>query len=436
LQRIFDWYGVSGDITFAHGSGTLFGKPEGTGCANIGAVHREGIYPAFKRWFAMPAPTREVQDRKPPEDLLCLTPQLTEKLKPRQVHEIAAELGRERWLQSHKVLVSQPLAERRQALRRDWGKLLGEVAPAADPKVTSSRQEKLGDVTVERVALEVEPGIVVPLLLLVPPRAGGARLPVVIGVAEHGKQAFFKERADVIAELLKGGVAVCLPDVRGTGETRPDGDHRGPPAGTYKGVQASSYGTMLACEDLMLGRTLLGDRLRDLRSVLRWLKTRADLDASRVALWGDSFAPVNLPDAILHVPWDAEKVPAQSEPLGGLLALFGALYEDGVVAVHVQGGLASWQTLLGSASCHVARDVLVPGALTAGELGDVAAGLAPRPVRFVGLVDGQNRRASQQVVTAGLEPTLRVYLKEGVKDRLVIDGKESTAAWVLAHLKK
>src|SRR5262249_20663719 len=155
--------------------------------------------------------------------------------------------------------------------------------------------------------------------------------------AEQGKQQFLRERADAIAELLQGGVAVCLVDVRGTGETRCDGDLRGPPAGSYKGVEKSSRGTLLANEDLMLGRTLLGDRLRDLRNVICYVRGRPELDGSHLALWGESFAPINASEARVDVPWDAEKLPSQSEPLGALLALLAALFEDNIRAVYVNG---------------------------------------------------------------------------------------------------
>jgi hypothetical protein len=86
--------------------------------------------------------------------------------------------------------------------------------------------------------------------------------------------------------------------------------------------------------------------------------------------------------------------------------------------------------------CHVPRDAIVPGALTAGEIGDVAAALAPRAVRFVNLVDGHNRRATAAQVTRGIEPALRAYLKEGVRDRLLVDGKASVAAWLADQLRK
>jgi len=35
--------------------------------------------------------------------------------------------------------------------------------------------------------------------------------------------------------------------------------------------------------------------------------------------------------------------------------------------------------------------VIVPGILQAGDIPDLTAALAPRPVRLVGLVDGRNR---------------------------------------------
>src|SRR5206468_3635026 len=113
-----------------------------------------------------------------------------------------------------------------------------------------------------------------------------ARLPVVIGLSQEGKGKFLGERAEDIADLLARGVAVCLPDVRGTGETSPDSPRNSWNEGTSEGIYVSST-------EWMLGQTLLGSRLRDLRSVLRYLRSRSDLDAHRLALWGDSFAPTN-----------------------------------------------------------------------------------------------------------------------------------------------
>jgi hypothetical protein len=116
--------------------------------------------------------------------------------------------------------------DRRALMRKDWKRLLGNIEPKEDVLVSNRGKQQLGDITVERLVLEVERGIQVPMLLLLPPRQDNRRLPAVIGLAQEGKQAFLKERAQAIAELLAGGAAVCLPEVRGTGETRSAGDNR------------------------------------------------------------------------------------------------------------------------------------------------------------------------------------------------------------------
>jgi hypothetical protein len=184
----------------------------------------------------------------------------------------------------------------------------------------------------------------------------------------------------------------------------------------------------------MLGQTLLGSRLRDLRSVLRYLRSRPELDATRVVVWGDSFARVNPPDRNLQVPWDADQLPDQSEPLGGLLALLAALFEDSVKAIYAQGGLAGYQSVLQSPFLYVPHDALVPGALTAGDLGEVAASLAPRPLKLEGLVDGRNHRASAEQLDQAFELTRSAYRSADARDRLHIrveSEPKELAAWLM-----
>ena len=302
------------------------------------------------------------------------------------------------------------------------------MEPKADAKVREQKKQTLGSLTVERLALEVEPGIVVPLVMLMPPGKPGKRPAVVLGLAQGGKQGFLKHRAEAIAELLAGGAVVCLLDVRGTGETRPSGDSR----------RHSGSSTNLSATEALLGQTLLGSRLRDVRSALRYLRGRGDLDPRRLALWGDSFAPVNPKDRNLAVPLEVDPFPNFAEPLGGLLALFGALFDDGVRAVHVRGGLASYDSLLHSPFCYVPHDALVPGALTAGDLADVAAALAPRPLRLEALVDGLNHEVAAETVAKTYEPARNAYrsrkagayLQVGESERQA----ESAGHWLLRRL--
>jgi hypothetical protein len=425
LEKIYDLYGARDRLASVHGRGSVTGKPpEATHCNNIGAVHRPGIYAALNRWFDMPAPAGEPHDRRPPEALTSLTPEVLKEVRPRPVYELAAELGRERARAARDRLAGLPPEQRLRRLREEWAKLLGTVEPRADVRVSEGGKLRVGDVTVERIRLEVEPGVEVPLLLLVPGHRPEARLPVVTAFAQEGKQALLKGRAEELARLLEGGSAVALPDLRGTGETRPGGG---------RGRQTAA--TSLASSELMLGQTLVGSRLRDLRAVLRYLRGRADLDPRRLALWGDSFAPVNPAGRNPAVPLDADRLPDQAEPLGGLLALFGALYEEGVTAVFARGGLVNFQSLLHSPFCSVPYDILIPGALTAGDLDDVAAALAPRPLRLEGLVDGLNRRVPAGELAKALGPVRAAYRDAPGHLRIEAEAKpgESTARWLLGR---
>ncbi len=428
VQQVFRWHDAEDHLAVATGQGNLKGSPpESSHCNNIGPLHRSRIYPALERWFDMPVP-EEFSKRRTPDELLCLTPETVKELGPRPLHELLRALGSERSAAARQRLQRVPPEERRRQLRQDWARLLGNIEPKDDPKLLTLKRERLGErlgeVAIERIALEAEPGISVPLLLLFP---GGdvKKPPVVIGMAHEGKNAFLRHRAKTIAELLEGGVAVCLPDLRGTGETRPDGDSRG----------RSSSSTSIWANEAMLGGTLLGARLRDLRSVIRYLRTRDDLNGGRIALWGDSFAPVNPQDRNLAVPLDAPKLPAQAEPLGGLLALFGALFEhEPVRAVSIQGGLVGYHSLLDSPFCYVPHDILVPDALTAGDLCDVAAALAPRPLRLDRLVDAHNRQVNVQALARVYE-TAHVSSETTSIAPVAPPVAPPVAQWLLQHLK-
>jgi hypothetical protein len=426
LQQVFRWYGAPDHLAVATGRGHLKGTPpESSHCNNIGPLHRSQIHPVLKRWFDMPIP-EEYSRRRTADELLCLTPEAVKEFGPRPLHELLSALGAERLAEARQRSASLPPQDRRRRLRDGWARLLGDVEPEAEPRVIEQERQQVANATVERIALEVERGIVVPLVLLLPPRKADTRTPAVLGLAQDGKQAFLKSRSAGIAELLDGGVAVCLADVRGTGETRPADDSR-----LYSGAR-----TTLSASEGLLGQTLLGSRLRDVRSVLRHLRSRSELDARRVALWGDSFAPANPEGRDLAVPLGVDEFPDFAEPLGGLLALFGGLFEEGVRAVYLRGGLTGYHSLLQSPFCYVPHDALVPGALTAGDLCDVAAALAPRPLRLEGLVDGRNREVPADVLAQA--PVLAAYRALGAEPRLQLEraeGMRSAARWILQQLK-
>ena len=94
--------------------------------------------------------------------------------------------------------------------------------------------------------------------------------------------------------------------------------------------------------------------------------------------------------------------------------------------------------MLKSPFCHVPHDAVVPGALTLGDLGTVAAVVAPRPLRLEALVDGRNRPASRDEVAAAFVPARAAYATAKADGRLRIEageGQRATAAWLLEQLR-
>jgi dienelactone hydrolase len=356
-ETVWGLYGKTDRLSFATGYGVLSGQPPNAShCNNIGADHRKaGIYPAFEKWFAIPAPAAEPKDRRPAADLLCGVP-----LRP--LHEILADAVPKR-------------RRSRDELAAAWTGLLGDVSPFPAEPV---------EVAKGRWVLRAGPAQV-PFLLLAPP--GDGRRPAVVAFAQGGKAGFLKHRADEIAAFLAGGVAVCLVDLRGTGDTR-SGD----------GTGRTSALTSHSASSLMLGRPLAGVRVRELRAVLAFLRSRPDVDPSRLALWGDSFAPVNGPDVRIDVPYDAPKFPEVGHPMGATTALLTALYEPGLKAVYARGGLESFAAVLRGPFVHLPHDTFVPGALLAGDLPQVAAAVG---ARSDGRVDGANRAAGAAAVGSG-----------------------------------
>jgi cephalosporin-C deacetylase-like acetyl esterase len=399
LKTIYGFYGEEGNLTSTHGEGSVRGSGAGnTHCTNIGPIHRVAIDDAFQKWFQIAKPSHDEMPRRTAEELACLT----EDMKPTPLHELAARIGKQRATHRREQL-AQPTEDKNaiaDAVRDNWTGLMGEVRPRIVPKVQKLLPvQKQGSIAIERLALEVDPGVLVPLILL---RPAADKPSVVIAVSQHGKEVFLKERPEPIAELLASGIAVCLPDVRGTGESSPD-DSRG------RNSSLTSYSSSL----LMLGGTLVGARVRDTRSVLHYLRARQDLDASRIALWGDSFAPVNPAGKDLAVPLDAANLPRSSEPLGGLLVLFTAFFdnEQEIRAVYARGSLASFQSLLESPYVYVPHDVIIPGAIPIGDLPAVMDILASRKVRLSRQVDGQNRLVKPDEP----EESPAAWLKEALK---------------------
>jgi hypothetical protein len=255
---------------------------------------------------------------------------------------------------------------------------------------------------------------------------------VVILHSRRGKAALVKARAQEIAELLEEGAAVCLPDLRGTGETKPG-----------EGLGRRSISTTLACRDAVLGQTLLAGRLRDLRSVIAYLRTRPDCRGP-LAVWGASLAPINAADRLAAVPFLVDNRNTCSEPTPALLSLLVALFDQEVEAVAGDGTFASFFSLLESPFLYAPHDAVVPDVLAESDVSDLLGALAPRPVRLEHFVNGVNRRVASSDAARALDVAVGRYREQGAAKHLFLPAadpdstgeKSTTEQWLLRTLKR
>lgn len=435
-KKVFDLYHARENLAEAHGFGPFPGPGE---CWNIGPAQRRSLYPTLERWYGIPIPFQDINnsiranlkkepaDRRPESELAVLSPAAAAELHMRTAHELAAEIGRAK-IEAARTALARAIPEKRQErLRGELAKRLGDIEPAGHPKATVHWSKKMPYGTVEGITVAVEPEIIVPLLLLRPEMKTASLPPVVVATAQGGKRLFLEDRQHEIDTLLKSGIALCLPDVRGTGETSPDSRR-----------DAENDENMQAVSEQMLGETLVGRRLKDLRTVLVYLEQRQDLDGKRIGLWGESLTPVNGAHFLMDelALWQTgPQIQQQAEPLGGLLAILGALYHPNVRAIAVRNSLVGYASILSDAFPYIPADVIVPGFLEAGDLPDVEAALAPRALLLEDLVDAKNRIIPEKELRGDLQPVYEGY-RQSTENLSIRSGGQasSVAAWLHDHL--
>ena len=430
LQRIYELENATGHLAFTHGRGELKGRPpEATHCTHIGKFHRQKIHEALAAWFGIEA--EEYSDNRDSTELHVLSTKALPDVQTRNLHTLLTESVAEQLSRRRKEYEQLAATKWREQLRTDLARLLGDVSPVARPTVIVRREKEVleaGDLRarVHRIYLKQRCELgkcqvpFVPLLLLMPEKTDDQRRPLVVAISQAGKAKFIDRRSADIAKLMAAGIAVCLPDSRNTGELI--GDHS---RGRY------SSATSRAATALMVGDPVVAQQLRDLRSTIGYMRERDDIDAHKIALWGESFAPLNLEHADFRVPRRIDSRPHDVEPLGGLLALLTALYEDDVSAVYIHRGLAEFQDVLQSPFVYAPLDSVIPGLLDHADIPDLAAVIAPRPLCFSGTVDAFNRPLSESKARKAFQRVKSTYQRAKSDDRLTIAEKVSPSDWLI-----
>jgi len=212
------------------------------------------------------------------------------------------------------MLAARTLNRRKK--RRDLARILRVPAAGIVPAIGSVREGEERGCRVEKFTLESEPDILIPCVLIIP--AGQQLSTIVIAAHPDGKGEALKEPESLKA--LQEGKALCLVDVRETGETAWD-----PPVAQCRNSARAA---------LWLGRTMIGNWVHDLcaaRAALRRRMPRvryellgfreAALAALAAASLGRGFAQVSVVEMLeSYVLRGAPPVQAFSIFVPGLLA--------------------------------------------------------------------------------------------------------------------
>jgi len=322
---------------------------------------------------------------------------------------LSRQMGfRARSVEEHQTWQSELRARLRQITGIDT-----MIGCALDPVVTE-RVEMDGYVR-ERVLLHTEPGVVMPMYVLVPESmAAGERRPAVITPHGHGsggklspagrsdipgvEEAIQQYNYDYGVQYVRQGYVTFCPDARGFGERR-----EWPRQGDCADLLLSSSCEVLNHMALPLGQTVTGMWAWDLMRLADYVATRAECDAARLGCAGLSG--------------------------GGLQTLWFAALDErvrcAVVSGYFYGFKDSLLRLCGNCSCNY-----VPRLWELADVGDIAALIAPRPLLIeTGSLDPLNGERGLENVREQLVITRQAYDLLNASGSLAHDVFEGEHRW-------
>jgi dienelactone hydrolase len=273
--------------------------------------------------------------------------------------------------------------------------------------------EQCDGYTRTRVVISVEPGVQMPLYVLIPSdRKHAEPRPVVLAPHGHGSagKAAVAGRADIPevartieqhhyaygVQLVRAGFIVLCPDARGFGERRErvmldDGDLLG------------SSCRVLNNMALPLGQTVTGMWVWDLMRLIDYAATRQDCDITRLGCAGLSG--------------------------GGLQTLWLTALDERVRCAVVSGYFYGYKDALLRLSQNCSCNY-VPGLWQLADMGDIGALIAPRPLLIeTGRADRLNGERGVTNVTEQLAITRQAYTLLGVMDQLAHSIFEGAHRW-------
>ena len=226
---------------------------------------------------------------------------------------------------------------------------------------------------------------------------GGGRHPALLYIHPEGKLADAGSGGRM-EWFVRNGYAVLAPDLIGTGETGP---------GVYEGdaynfkVGKANYNVWFAA--LRIGRSIAGIRAGDTVRLARYLDTRPDIEAGNIsAVAFGTMCPV-----LLHA----------------------AAFDQSLTKITLIEPLVSYRSLVMNryyGTEHVLNSVA--GALTAYDLADLAACIAPRELVMVNVAGHDGEKAGRHVQAEDMAVVQSAYTQHKAREKFRVPDIETIEA--------
>jgi dienelactone hydrolase len=220
-----------------------------------------------------------------------------------------------------------------------------DSVPGAQAKIGTSRLA--AGLKLTPVTMKPENGIVLPAIWIESPgkNSGG---PVIIYLNDKRKSTLVEETV-VLRALLERGCRILTVDLRGIGETSPD-------------VKEKFW-------DFLAGRPIFGQRVGDLRTVVKYL-SRSDIGDKRICVW--------------------------AKGMSATYATLAATLEDGITGMVLEEPLLTFEQVVTTRVPAYRHEIILPGVLEEFDLPQIYQALCPMKVTLVNPLAGDKSRVSQE----------------------------------------
>jgi hypothetical protein len=246
--------------------------------------------------------------------------------------------------------------------------------------VFTGRIQKEG-YAIEKYFVKGEGDYVIPYLLMNPDKPNGRAL-IYLHPSDKSAEA---SNGGEIEWFVRNGFTVLAPDLIGIGEMGP---------GIFKGdayIESSSHNLWYA--SILIGRSIVGIRAGDVVRLTRLLKDRRNINE----VYG--FARKEMAPVMLHA----------------------AAFDQSITRIALIDPFSSYQSIAMN-RFYDSKFVysIVPGALSAYDLPDLAATLAPRKLLMAGVTDGNGKCLNSEAVSKDLDIIQTTYRNKNADTQLNI----------------